>query len=406
MTTANLDIFDPDLYAVGVPHDRFERLRREAPISWHKEPGGPGFWAVTKHRDVLRVSKDATLFSSEVGGTQIPDLPRHDIRVSPDNLAVMDPPRHTRYRALIGQSFTPSGLSKMEGYVRQRVASLVDDLVRRRTFEFMEEFAARLPMAIILEMVGVPVRDEEMIKRWIVQLLAPDDPEYQSSEEARGATTERFMKYAHDLAAERRRAPQDDLLSRLMSAEVDGMRLSYSEFGMFFMLLLAAGTHTSHLTLGNGALALMEHPEERARLIANPDMAANAVEEILRWSPPIMHFRRTATRDTELRGQKILAGQKVVVWYASANRDDEVFANPHAFDIGREIGGGATEHLSFGHGPHFCVGNAMARMSIRIALGECFRQMPGMSLDGRPERLRSNWFNGMKRMPVSVNRAS
>jgi cholest-4-en-3-one 26-monooxygenase len=398
MSTIDFDIASLDLYTTGVPHDRFRRLRREAPVSWHAEAGGPGFWAITRHRDVLEVSKDAATYSSEAGGTQIPDLPADDLRRSVDNLAIMDPPRHTRHRALIGQSFTPNVISQMEGDIRRLVTGILNEVIERREFEFMDDFAARIPMAIILRMVGVPGEDEAQLNAWIAQLLAPDDPEYRVPPEVRASTTRRFVEYAHGLAAERRRFPREDLLSRLMAAEVDGERLTYEEFGMFFLLLLAAGTHTSRLTLGNGVLAFIRHPDQRERLLEEPGLITGAVEEILRYEPPIMHFRRTATRDVELRGQRIAKGQKVVLWYTSANRDEDVFGDPDAFDIRRT----GNDHLTFGHGPHFCIGNALGRLSAKIAIGECVRRIPGMQLRGPVERVRSNWFNGMKRMPVST----
>ena len=402
MSTASegLDILSPDIYAQGVPHERFERLRNERPISWHEEPGGPGFWAVTRYRDVLEVLRDAATFSSELGGTQIPELPRHDIRRSPDNLAVMDPPRHTQFRAIIGQAFTPSSTARMEGFIRERVVALLTKLGERGEFDFMDDFAAKLPMSTILQMVGVPTEDEAMLEGWIVTLLATDDPEYQTSEEERADTGRRFMEYAHALAASRREAPKDDLLSVLMAAEVNGTKLTYEEFGMFFMLLLAAGTHTSRLSIGNGALTLMDNPEQFARLRADPGLVRGGVEEILRLNPPLMHFRRTAKRDTELSGTKLSAGDKVVVWHISANRDAEVFTNPHGFDITRS----PNDHLSFGYGPHFCPGNALARLSIRVSLEEVIKRMPTLEVCGRPERLRSNWFNGFKRMKVAVGR--
>jgi cholest-4-en-3-one 26-monooxygenase len=398
MATQVEDVLDPDLYVRGVPHERFARLRREAPVSWHAEPGGPGFWSVTKHRDVQNVLKEAATFSSALGGTQIPDLPIHDLRRSPDVLAVMDPPKHTRYRALIGQSFTKRGLARTEAHVRDLVDRLLGELVQRGSFDFAGDFAAKLPMATILHLVGVPADAQEQINDWVMRLLATDDPEYATSEQERTVIGGRFMEYAHMLAAQRRREPRDDLLSLLMAAEVDGMKLRYEEFGMFFMLLLAAGTDTPRLALGSGMVALMEHSELRKLLARRPELISGAVEEVLRCYPPLMHFRRTATRDTEIRGQRIRAGEKVVVWLVSANRDEDVFPNAGVFDPQRK----QNDHLAFGHGPHFCIGNALARMTVGIALNECLRRLDGIELDGTPERVRSNWFNGMKRIPVRV----
>jgi cholest-4-en-3-one 26-monooxygenase len=393
-----IDILRPELYEKGVPHDLYERLRRESPVFWHDEPQGPGFWAITKHRDVVEVSRDAATFSSERGGTQIQDLPKSDARASPDLLANMDPPRHTRFRAIIGQSFTPTAVARLEDYVQRVATTRVNEAIERVRFDFMADFAAKLPTATIFRMVGVPSEDAAMLDDWVMKFLAVEELDPEVSGEERAQASQKFMDYAHSLAAARRKAPRDDLLSGLMAAEVDGQRLSYQEFGMFFMLLLAAGTHSTRITLGNGMLLLMQHPVDRARLVDDPTLASSAVEEVLRYCPPILHFRRTAVRDTVIRDQKISAGQKVVLWYASANRDDEVFANANTFDIGRT----PNDHVSFGYGPHFCIGNSLARLSLRIILRECVRRMPGLELDGPTQRLRSNWFNGVKQMPVVV----
>jgi cholest-4-en-3-one 26-monooxygenase len=391
-----IDIASAEIYTRGVPHDLYAQLRREAPVYWHEEPDGPGFWAVTKHRDVLDVSRDAATFSSEVAGTQIMDLPRTDPRGSPDNLANMDPPRHSQYRALINQSFTPQGLKQVEEFVRESVTQLIDGAIAKGRFDFMGDFASRLPMGIILRMVGVPTEDQGQLARWVGRLLVPDDPDYAATDAERAETWMQFMGYAHKLAAERRGTPQDDLLSRLMAAEVDGQRLTYDEFGMFFILLIAAGTHTTSLSLGSGILTLIQHPDQKKKLVEDPSRIDGAIDEMLRFNPPLLHFRRTATRDTEIRGRAIKKGQKVVVWYAAANRDEEVFADPDRFDIERT----PNDHIAFGYGPHFCLGQALARMQLRIGLGECVRRMPDLKVDGEIERVRSSWFNGMKRLPL------
>jgi cholest-4-en-3-one 26-monooxygenase len=399
MTLQDIDILNPDLYVLDVPHSSFELLRREAPVFWHKEPDGPGFWAITKHDDVVAVLKDAATFSSQIAGTQIPDVPEGDIRRSPDLLAIMDPPRHTRYRALIGQSFTSRGLSQSEDHIRTLTSELLDRLIERESFDFVTEFAVKLPMAVILRLVGVPDQDHAQLSDWILRVLATDDPEFATTPDERAGIGRRIMEYAHALAAERRTAPRDDLLSVLMAAEIDGQKLSYGEFGMFFLLLLGAGTDTP-LVVASTALTLMQHPAEGARLRENPDLLENAMEEILRLHPPFMHFRRTAVRDTQIRGQRIAAGEKVVTWLVSANRDHDAFDQPHTFDIARA----SNPHVSFGHGPHFCIGNALARRLCKIALAECVRRLPNLELNGEVKRLRSNWYNGPKRMPVIVGR--
>lgn len=396
-----IDIFSPEIYERGVPHEAYERLRREAPVFWHEEPDGPGFWAVTKHRDVLEVSRDAATFSSETAGTQIPNLPKEDLRGSPDNLANMDPPRHSQYRALVNQSFTPQGLRQVEEYVRETVSELLDAALAKGSFDFMGDVASRLPMTIILRMVGVPTQDQGQIARWVGRLLVPDDPEFAATEAERIAVWTSFTAYAHALAADRRGTPRDDLLSRLMAAEVDGQKLTYDEFGQFFVLLLAAGTHTTSLSLGTGMLALIEHPDQRAKIVEDPSRIDGAVDEMLRFNPPLLHFRRTATRDTELCGQQIRKGDKVVIWYSAANRDEDVFVDPNRFDIERS----PNDHIAFGYGPHFCLGQALARMQLKIALGESVRRMPELRVDGAIERIRSNWFNGMKRLPLTCRAA-
>ncbi|OBK24381.1 cytochrome [Mycobacterium asiaticum] len=395
-----VDILSPDVYLEGVPHEQFALLRREAPVYFHAEPGGRGFWAVTKHRDAHRVLRDADSFSSERGGTQIADLPREDMRVSPDHLANMDPPRHTRRRAIIGQAFTPQGLRRVQAWVHAHVSTLIETLFDRlaagENVDLITDFAAQLPVATILHMVGVPDQDGPVMNRWVHELLTPDDVEYQTSEAQRAQTTREFMEYAHALAVERRHAPRDDLLSRLMAAEIDGHKLSYSEFGMFFLLLLAAGTHSTRLLIGNGMLALMRHPQQRQKLLDNPALVPSAVEEFLRYDPPIQHFRRTATRDTHVGGQRIAAGDKVAVFFASTNRDEDIFCDPDTLDVTRT----PNDHLSFSHGPHFCLGNALARMEARTAIGECVRRLPELAVAGPTPRIRSNWFNGVKQLPV------
>ncbi|HET6612203.1 MAG TPA: cytochrome P450 [Kofleriaceae bacterium] len=396
MNLSDIDILDPDRYVTGVPYDQFELLRREAPVFWHHEPGGPGFWAITRHDDVVAIALDAKTFSSERGGTQIPDLPKDDIRVSPDNLVTMDPPRHGRYRALVASVFTPKSIDALKGFVTEVMTDILDRVAPLGRCDLVADISAYLPATVIMKMVGVPAGDRAQIESWVKRLLSPDDPDFASSPEDRASITQQFMAYAHDLAKSRHQDPRDDLLSRLMAAEVNGATLTYEEFGMFFMLLLAAGTDTTRHLLANGSLELLGHPEVLARLREDPARWPGAVEEMLRLCPPMFHIRRTATRDCTVRGQKIEAGQKVVLWWVSANRDENVFPEPNTFDIDRE----PNNHMSFGHGPHSCLGNALARLQARIAFAELFTRLPDMACDGPVQRLRSNWLNGVKKMPI------
>jgi len=401
MTIQDIDILNPDIYVDDVPHRAFELLRREAPVFWHKEPGGAGFWAITRHDDVSAVLKDPQTFSSQLGGALLADLPEDDIRRSPDMLPIMDPPRHSRYRALVQQSFTTYGLSRSEARIKELVTAHLDRLAARDSFDFVSDFTKKLPMAVLLHMVGVPDEDQPKLMDWIHRLLLTEDPDFQTGDEERMALGPRLMEYAASLAAERRSSPRDDLLSVLMAAEVDGAKLTYQEFGMFLFILMAAGID-SPMILASTILTLSKNPGEAQRLRENPELLPSAIEETLRLHPPFTHFRRTARYDTEIRGQKIAAGQKVVTWMVSANRDEAVFDRPHAFDITRN----PNPHLSFGHGPHFCLGNVLARRLANIGLTECFKRMPELQLAGPVERFRSNWLNGPKRMPVLVGPVS
>lgn len=392
MVLADIDIASPDLYLAGVPHDRFERLRREAPVFWHREQDGRGFWAITRHADAVRVMSDPALFSSERGGIWIEEYPPDDIRSSRDLLVDMDPPKHTRYRALVSKGFVPRLIQAMEPLARRIIGEAIDRVEARGECELVSELAGALPLRIILDLLGVPDEDQAKVSEWALRfLLAADRPQ----EEVLALVND-MMAYAQRLAEDRRARPRDDTLSALMAAEVDGEKLSYMEFGLFFSLLLSAGIVTANHLIAQGMLTLLERPEDLRRLTADPSLIPGAVEEMLRFTPPVSYMRRTAARDTEIRGQRIAEGDKVVAWIVSANRDEEVFADPHRFDIGR----GQSEHLSFGRGPHFCLGASLARLEARVFFEEVLRRLPGMELGGEVTRLRSNWILGLEQVPV------
>jgi cholest-4-en-3-one 26-monooxygenase len=397
MDLANIDIFDPDLYAAGVPHDRFEVLRRRAPVFWHHEPGGRGFWAITKHADARLVLRDPVLFSSERGGIWIADYPPDDIRSSRDVITDMDPPKHSRYRNLVGKGFLPRVIEAMEGYIRAQMRAMIDRVKERGECDFVGDLAGNLPLKVILNVIGVPEEDRALLLDWSLRFLAGGDPENASAVKEYTELVESMMGYAHKLAEERRARPGDDMLSLLMQAEVDGEKLSYLEFGLFFAVLVSAGHVTTTNLVANGMLTLIERPEERARLVRDPSLLPSAVEEMLRYTPSALHIRRTATRATSIRGQAIAEGDKVVVWYVSANRDEEVFEDPHRFDVGRA----PNDHLSFGYGPHFCLGASLARLEARVAFEELLSALPALSLAGPVVRSRSNWLLGIEQMPVS-----
>jgi cholest-4-en-3-one 26-monooxygenase len=396
MRLAEVELHDPEVFVRGVPHDAFRLLRAEAPVYFHKEPGGPGFFAVTKYEDIVTVGKDPGRFSSHRGGTNIQDYP-------PDNLSTiqllmlnMDPPQHNKFRRLVSQGFTPRMVARLEPRIHAAAAGIVDKVIESGQCDFVTKIAAELPLQVIAELMGIPQDDRHRVFDWSNRLIGFDDPEFQTSlEDGRQAAMEMWM-YANELAAARKDLGAEDLVSVLMNAEVDGTQLTEMEFDAFFLLLAVAGNETTRNLISGGMLALIEHPDQRARLVKDPSLIPSAVEEMLRWVTPVMYFRRTATCDTELRGVPIKENQKVVVYYSSANRDEDIFPDSNKFDVGRT----PNEHLAFGVGQHFCLGNSLARLEIRAIFEELVRRMPDIELGGPVRRLRSNFINGYKEIPV------
>lgn len=396
MQLSDVELLDPDVFVRGVPHEALALLRREDPVHFHREPNGPGFWAVTKYEDVVTVGKDPGRFSSHRGGTNIHDFP-------PDNLSTiqllmlnMDPPQHNKFRRLVSQGFTPRMAARIEPRIRAMTRAIVDAIAGRGECDLVRNVAAELPLQVIAELMGVPREDRAKLYDWSNRLIGFDDPEFQTSpEDGRQAAMEMWM-YANELAAASKARKGDDLVSVLMTAEVDGVGLTEMEFDAFFLLLAVAGNETTRNLVSGGMLALIEHPEQRTRLLDAPALVPAAVEEMLRWVTPVVHFRRTATRDTELRGKAIKENDKVVVYYSSANRDEDVFPDPFRFDVGRT----PNDHLAFGVGQHFCLGASLARIEIRAMFEELLRRLPDIELAGPVRRLRSNFVNGYKSIPV------
>jgi cholest-4-en-3-one 26-monooxygenase len=398
MKLADVDLCNLDQFETGVPHHVFKLLRAESPVHRHAEPnGGPGFWVVTKYHDLMNVSKNPGTFSSYKGGTNIFDVEPEQLSQTRMIMLNMDPPAHSKYRKLVSQGFVPRIVSRLEEHVREMTRHIVDSIAARGECDFVTEVAAELPLQVIAEFLGVPLADRHKVFEWSNRLIGFDDPEFNGNakEEGTRAATEMYM-YANQLALERRDHPRDDLVSVLMRGEVDGERLSEMEFDSFFLLLAVAGNETTRNLISGGMLALIEHPEQRARLVADMSLLPTAVEEMLRWVSPVMHFRRTATRDTELRGQKIGEGEKVVIFYPSVNRDEEIFPDGDQFNVSRS----PNEHLAFGIGEHFCIGSNLARLEIRLMFQELLTRLPDIELAGPVHRLRSNFINGIKRMPV------
>ncbi|HEV8573585.1 MAG TPA: cytochrome P450 [Dehalococcoidia bacterium] len=397
LTLADVDLFDPGNFVDGVPHHFFKLLRKEAPVYRHPEPGGPGFWALTKYDDIVTVSMDPATFSSEQMGTNIPDPPQDSLTFLRMIMLNMDPPKHTKYRRLVSKGFTPKIVLAMEPHVRKIANEIIDRVATRGECDFVTDIAAELPLQVILELMGVPVEDRHLVFDWSNRMIGFDDPDYQTSpEQGRAAATDMFM-YANQLAVDRKHAPRDDVISTLMRAEMHGEALTEGEFNAFFVLLSVAGNETTRNLTSGGMLALLEHPNQRDRLLAVPSMLPLAVEEMLRWVTPVIYFRRTVMRDTEIRGQKIREGDKVAMYYGSANRDEDVFPDGDVFDVSRN----PNPHVTFGPGgSHFCLGASLARLEIRVMFEEMLRRLPDIELTGPVRRLRSNFIAGIKQMPV------
>ena len=392
---SDIDLANVDNFNDGVPHEWFERLRREDPVYWQDEPGG-GFWNVTKYSDLINVSRQPNLFSSWRGGTNVFELNEPELEGSRLLMLNMDPPQHAKYRRLVSKGFTPKRIEMLIAHVGELAKAIVDRVAERGECDFVDAVASQLPMETICEMIGVPDADRRHIYDLSNKLIGFDDPDFQDNfEEAPAAMAEMFA-YAEELAKDRRKCPHDDLATALLNAEVDGERLTPIEFDSFFMLLALAGNETTRTVTAQGMRLLIEHDDQRQRVLADMRLLPSAVEEILRYNPAVIHFRRTATADTEIRGKKIREGDKVLVWYPSANRDEEVFANPHKFDVGRS----PNEHLAFGIGEHFCLGANLARLQLNTIFRELLTRLPDMELAAPVRRLRSNFIDGIKEMPV------
>ncbi len=391
-----IDLLDFDLYAEGPPHALFARLRRQAPVFWQAEAdGGPGFWALTRHADVKQASRSPDRFTS-TSGTNIFDVDAATLRILQGIMINMDPPRHTEYRNLINRGFTPRRIAQLEPFTREVARGIVDAVAPRGECDFVEDVAALLPMTVICELFGIPEADRRHCYELANRLIAADDAEVLGEESSEAVLAEVFA-YGTRLAAAKRANPGEDLATVLVQGEVDGRPVDEMVFGTYLIMMIVAGNETTRTVTANGMLRLIQNPQQRREIQANPALLPNALEEMLRYDPAVHHFRRTATRDTEIRGTRIRAGDKVVLWYGSANRDEAVFEQPDRFDIHRR---NARDHLAFGVGQHFCLGANLARLQLRVIFEELLARLPELELAAPPRRLRSNFINGVKEMRV------
>ncbi|MGW2459121.1 cytochrome P450 [Streptomyces sp. NPDC001761] len=410
------DVFDPRRYAAGVPYDDYRVLRDHHPVAWQEEPevlgwpAGPGFWAVTRHADVVRVLKDAGTYSSYVGATQIRDPDPEDLPFIRRMMLNQDPPGHGRLRRLVSRAFTPGRVDRFAAVARERARTLLGGAVEAAragdgTVDLVSAVTDEFALLNLADLLGVPESDRRLLLRWTRQVIGYQDPDEAGAPVLDGdgrpvnprspAMLADMFAYAGQLAAYKRRYPADDIMTTLAhDAELAG-----AELEMFFFLLTVAGNDTVRAAAPGGLLALADHPEAYGPLRAGKVAVASAVDELLRWHPPVLTFRRTAVRDTELAGRVIRAGDKVVVFHASANRDERVFTAPDRLDLTRS----PNPHVSFGDGPHVCLGAHFARLQLRLLHEEVLRVLPGPPrLAGPSGRLVSNFINGIKSLPLRL----
>lgn len=404
----DIDLSSIDFWLAGSDYREaaFATLRQAAPVRFFEEaefpwfPKGPGYWALTRYDDIVDASRRPDLFCSGQG-TNITDLPQQ-ISEFFGSMINMDDPKHARLRGIVQKGFTARMVAQVEQFVRDKARALVDEAIERHpdgNCDFVEAFAAPLPLQIICEMMGIPREDEARVFGWTNVILGAGDPDYGGSFESLMESSFEIYEYAQALGEDRRQNPRDDITSALMEAELDGERLTASEFGSFFILLVVAGNETTRNAISHGMKALTDFPDQR-RLWWD-DFAAgtrNAVEEIVRWATPVISFRRTVTADTEIRGVPIKAGDKVVFWYNSGNRDEQHFEAPQSFDVRRY----PNNHLGFGAGgPHFCLGASLARREIAVMFEEICLRLPNLEVTGPPAMLQSNFIHGIKGMPCA-----
>ena len=405
------DIFDPRVFARGIPHASFRQLRDTDPVSWQREtevldwPAGPGYWAVTRYADVRYVLRTPGLFSSWLGATQIRDPDPGDLDFIRRMILNMDPPEHNRLRKIVTAAFTRRRLERFTGEISDRARALLTQASARGGCDLPAEVTDEFPLANLADLLGVPAGDRPLLLRWTNRVIGYQDPEHADVVRDAGgrpvnprspAALADMFDYARKHAADKRRHPGDDLMTALAGASVDGRSLDDAELAMFFFLLVIAGNDTVRSALPGGVLAFAQHQDAYQRLRAEPGLLTTAIEEVLRWHPPVLSFRRTASQDTELAGRTIRRGDKVVVYHVSANYDERAFPDPHTFDITRE----PNDHLAFGQGPHLCLGAHFARLQLRCFFTELLAVAPRIDLDADPVRLTSNFINGLIHLPV------
>ena len=392
-----INLIDPEYFAAhGHPWDQYEWLRANSPVFWHDEPDGPGFWAITKYDDIRAISRTPKIFSSYETGVMLPDPDPMGLYAQRLMMLNMDPPQHDRVKLLVSRGFTPKNAPLLRPRIEELAREILDAAMQKGSCDFVSEIAGRLPSGLIAELMGMPREDGERLYN-LTEIMHTNDDAVAPPEVKMAAIGEMLM-YGQSVADKKRKAPGDDLATILVNAEVDGDRLTDEEFQWFFLLLVNAGGDTTRNLLAAGLQLLFDHPDQRAKLMSNIDgHLATAIEEMLRFSSPVSHFKRTVMEDTTIRGQHIKAGERVVMFYGSANRDEEVFANPNTFDITRD----PNPHVAFGAGgPHLCLGMHVARVELAVMFKELLTRMPNVEANGDFARMHSSFIAGIHSMPV------
>ena len=392
-----IDLVSPETFArSGHPWDQYAWLRANAPVYWHPEVDGPGFWAITKYDDVRTISRTPRTFSSYEKGVMLPDPDEMGLMAQRLMMLSMDPPQHDRFKLLVSRGFTPKNAPLLRPRIQELAREIVDTALAKGSCDFVSEIAGRLPSGLIAELMGMPRQDGERLYD-LTEIMHTNDDAV-APPHVKAAAIGEMLGYAQSVADRKRSEPGDDLATLLVNAEVDGDRLTDGEFQWFFLLLVNAGGDTTRNLLAAGLQLLFDHPEQRERLMSDPDaLLGTAIEEMLRFASPVSHFKRTVMHDTEIRGQKLRAGERVVVFYGSANRDEEIFDRPDEFDIARD----PNPHVAFGAGgPHLCLGMHVARVELAVMFRELLMRMPHIEPAGPIERMHSSFIAGIHSMPV------
>jgi cytochrome P450 len=394
-----IDLYDPDNYVDAPPHKEFAELRRTQPVYFQEMVDEPGYWMVLKHADLVHVAREPLLFSASEGGVMLENLAPEQLEMMRNMLLAMDPPRHVDYRRPVAPRFKARVIAAMEGQIREICREIMDDAAAKGDVEFVHDVTSKLPSRVIGQLMGLPAEDLPMIHRLAEMNTSGQDAEYSAADVSQGTID--MAMYAIEFAMRRRQEPpQEDLTTLLLETDFNGHYMTDIDFGSFFVQLVTAGNDTTKTMLSSGLLCLLEHPDQLEALRTDRSLIAGAVEEILRYYNPLHYFRRTATADTELRGAGIKAGDKVAMIYTSANRDEDVFDEPDAFDIRRS----PNPHLSFGIAEHFCLGVHLARLEGKVFFEELLATFPTIELTGDSVRVRSNLNNALKVLPIRLTR--